>query len=196
MYRFIHNHILENNMKRTFLFIIILTALSVYSCSDNSSDTTDEYYTEEYGFEDGTYCAQVEYYNPNTGTRSEYTLNVDVESNELVVIHWTNGGWLDEDHFDPTEFDSNGYCEFTSDKGYEYTVSINGPECPFTDESSLQDKIEEDEAALICTRCGDEKDEYEEYCSNCEDEIKNTCSECGTYEYGVNGGLCWDCQNE
>jgi hypothetical protein len=67
-----------------------------------------------------------------------------VEFNEVVLIHWANGGWLDEDHFDPTELDSNGYCEFTSDQGYEYTVSISGPECSFTDESSLQFSRTED----------------------------------------------------
>ena len=183
-------------MKRVFLHIIILIPIFIHSCSNISDDPTDEYYTDEYGYEDGTYCALVEYYNPNTGTRSEYTLNVDVESNELVLIHWTNGGWLDEDHFDPTELDSNGYCEFTSDKGYEYTVSITGTECAFTDEDSLLDDIEEDQAAITCPRCGDEKDEYDDYCYSCDDEVENTCSECGGYEYGVNGGLCWDCQNE
>ena len=183
-------------MKRAVIFIIILTSLLIDSCSDSQDDATEEYYINEYDFEDGTYCAQVEYYNPNTGTRSEYTLNVDVESNELLLIHWTNGGWLDEDHFDPAEFDSNGYCEFISDQGYEYTVSISGPECSFTDESSLLEEIENDQAALICPRCGDEKYEYEDYCYSCEEEVENTCSGCGSYEYGLSGGLCSDCQNE
>ncbi|MNK24776.1 hypothetical protein D3C87_430900 [compost metagenome] len=184
-------------MKSSILLNLMLIVFTVMgACSDNPSDLTNEYYTDEYGFGDGTYCALVEYYNPNTGTRSEYTLNVDVESNELVLIHWSNGGWLDEDHFDPTELDNNGYCEFTSNKGYEYTVSISGPECAFTDEDSLSDEIEQDEAILICPRCGSEKEEYEDYCYNCSDEVENTCSECGAYDYGINGDVCRDCQNE
>ena len=183
-------------LKPTILLIIILTTSLISACSGTPSSSTEEYYTDEDGFEDGTYCAQVEYYNPNTGTRSEYTLNVDVESNQLVLLHWPNGGWLDEDHFYPTELDNDGHCEFTSDKGYEYLVFINGPECQFTDEGSLQHEIEQGQAAVICPRCGNEKNAYDTYCSGCEDEVENSCYECGSYEYGVNGGLCQNCQNE
>jgi hypothetical protein len=52
-----------------------------------------------------------------------------VESNELTTIYWGNGGWLDEDHFSSEELDSDGSCSFTSDKGYEYTVTIIGTDC-------------------------------------------------------------------
>ena len=74
--------------------------------------------------EDGDHQADVQYYNPNTGTRSTYTLTVEVENGEIVKIYWPNGGWLDESHFTATELDEDGSASFTSDKGYEYTVTI------------------------------------------------------------------------
>ncbi len=75
------------------------------------------------GFEDGRYCARVEYYNPRTGTRSIYTLNVEVEDGKLSVIYWPNGGWLDSTHFDPPDI-TNGKCVFITDRGYQYKVTL------------------------------------------------------------------------
>jgi hypothetical protein len=115
------------------LFII---CLSIYSCSGNSNEYEDEF-SDEYpiegqsaeGFEDGTYCADVNYYNPNTSTDKTYTLEVEVSNNEVVQINWGNGGWLDEDHFSAPTLDENGSCSFTSDRGYDYTVEITGRNC-------------------------------------------------------------------
>jgi hypothetical protein len=87
-------------------------------------------------YPDNTYCAEVNYYNPNTGTSTKNDFNVDVENNELVKIQFPNGGWLDDSYFKPEELDENGYCSFTSDKGYKYEVQITGPECDFTASSS------------------------------------------------------------
>lgn len=36
----------------------------------------------------------------------------------------------------------------------------------------------------------------DDYCSDCEDELENTCSRCGGHEYGVNGGLCSSCERD
>ena len=127
-------------------------------------------------------------------------MEVEVEGNELVKIYWSNGGWLDEDHFYAQELDENGTCSFTSDKGYEYDIEITGKDCGYTDETSFQDDVEDDEEAVTCPKCGDEKDEYDEYCYSCkrkiEDEEENTCSRCGSYEYGVYGGLCSNCKQD
>ncbi|VDH05182.1 hypothetical protein [Bergeyella zoohelcum] len=98
-------------------FIISLFVyLLLFSCSGKSKDEADQY-----GCFDGTYLAEVEYYTPNTGTSSTYTL--DVEDNELVKMYWDNGGWLDDTHFTPVDI-SDGEAFFTSDKGYEYTVRL------------------------------------------------------------------------
>lgn len=82
----------------------------------------DDYFSTQV-YEDGTYEAKIEYYNPKTGTYSTYTLDVEVENDELVKIYWNNGGWLDESHFYATDI-STGTASFTSDRGYEYTVTL------------------------------------------------------------------------
>lgn len=210
-------------LRATFSLFISIIFLGI-GCQSNVGGNYghDDYYSED-GFENGTYCAEVDYYNPNTGTRSTYTLEVEVENDEMVKIYWGNGGWLDEDHFTAEELDEDGYCSFTSDKGYEYEVQITGRDCNSTDEYSFQNDVEEDEEAVTCPECGDEKDEYDEYCYSCkrkltcpkcgdkknryddycnsckrriEDEEQNTCSSCGAYELGVYGGLCSNCQDD
>ncbi|WP_343784662.1 hypothetical protein [Wandonia haliotis] len=206
--------------KANFLLSLVILFLTV-SCGSNSNDYEEEF-IDENGYVDGTYCAEINYYNPNTGTRSSYNLNVEVESNEVTTIYWGNGGWLDEDHFYPEELDSDGYCSFTSDKGYEYEIQILGEECTSTDETSFQNDLENDNESVTCPKCGDVKDSYDEYCYNCqdeiehtcrrcgqidnfmfstddycgdcEDELENTCSKCGGHEYNVNGGICDDCK--
>lgn len=75
-------------------------------------------------FEDGVYCADVEYYNPNTDEKSAYTLPVEVKDFRLIKIYWKNGGWLDESHFEPEDI-SEGTAEISSDKGYEYRIKLN-----------------------------------------------------------------------
>lgn len=62
--------------------------------------------------EDGTYCAEVEYYNPETGTESTYTLPVEVEDDMVVKLSFPNGGWLDDTHFEP-EYIEDGEAKFT-----------------------------------------------------------------------------------
>lgn len=124
---------------------ICLIAGMLYSCGSTYSEEDLEYYYDyEEGYEDGEYCAEVEYYNPNTGTRSTYTLNVEVEDNSLIVIYWPSGGWLDADHFYPEELDADGYCYFTSDMGYDYEVYLNGPPCSFTDENAMYNDVMDD----------------------------------------------------
>lgn len=119
--------------------------LLLQACGDSDSNSGLEMQTEEPAteteeakekYEDGTFCAEVRYYNSNTGTDKKYDLNVDVERHELVKIHFPSSGWLDDSHFSPEELDENGFCSFTSDKGYKYEVQITGTECDFTVSSS------------------------------------------------------------
>jgi hypothetical protein len=120
-------------MKKMHLFYLIMLVFVLASCGSSSSEDSEEEYAIEGqtadGFEDGTYCADVTYYNPNTGTSNDYTLEVEVSSNEVTQINWGNGGWMDEDHFYSQELDSEGSCSFTSDKEYDYTVKITGKNC-------------------------------------------------------------------
>jgi hypothetical protein len=187
-------------MKVKFVAIKVLVLFLIVflntSCKSSNDESPSEYVTAE-GYEDGTYCADVSYYNPNTGTSNSYTLEVEVQGNQVTQINWGNGGWLDEDHFYAQDLDDSGYCSFTSDKGYDYTVQITGQDCGYTDESSFESDVQEDEETVTCPNCGGDKDDYDTYCQSCtsriEDEEENTCSRCGGFQYYVYGGLCDNC---
>lgn len=191
----------------TLLFSVVL--LFNIGCNSNggnqNTNSIDKEYlgNEDIGFEDenykdGTYCAEVEYYNPSTGTRNTYDLNVEVEGGELTVIYWPNSGWLDDSHFHPEDI-TDGVCEFTSDRGYRYTVTLGDfGGCSYTDEYKIRRDVNNEVEATTCPKCGDKKDTYDDYCYYCkrkiDDEKENTCSRCGTYEYGVYGGICSSCK--
>jgi hypothetical protein len=181
------------------VFVLLSLIFIMQSCKGGNDDYEEDYVTED-GYEDGTYCADVSYYNPNTGTSNSYTLEVEVQGNQVTQINWGNGGWMDEDHFYAQDLDDGGYCSFTSDKGYDYTVQITGQDCGYTDESSFESDVQADEEAVTCPNCGGEKEDYDTYCQSCtsriEDEEENTCSRCGGFQYYVYGGLCDNCTSQ
>ncbi|MFN3020137.1 hypothetical protein ACK1KB_03995 [Chryseobacterium sp. TY3] len=185
-------------MSKFYLLLIVLLLFSCkkeYSESSSSSQSFSSYveseevdpeemeisswedaekYNELTGdYPDGIYCAEVQYYNPNTGTRSNYDLNVEVENGDLTVIHWPNSGWLDSSHFYPSSI-STGEMSFTSDKGYRYTVTLTdyGGNCYTTSGIRIRSDLEEDEKAVTCPRCGDSKSTYDEYCYSCTRKIR------------------------
>jgi hypothetical protein len=96
---------------------LMLSILLLLSCGSRSSN--NDYFPSPNEF-DGDYCASVHYYNPNTGTESDYTLHVEIEDDLLTVIHFPNGGWLDDSHFSPPDI-STGEASFTSAKGMSMT---------------------------------------------------------------------------
>jgi len=137
-------------MKKFKILILLAAIIGLHSCkkSSNESENTDEessFISDSYP--DGTYCADIDYYNPDTGTRSTYTLNVEVESHEVTVIQWSNGGWLDSTHFNPEELDSSGYCSFTTFDGNQYNIQITGSECTSTD--TVNDEESDDSSDII-----------------------------------------------
>lgn len=143
--------------------------------NSENTDLSDSY--------NGTYCAEVEYYNPNTGTRSTYELDVEVEDGYLVQIDWPNGGWLDETHFTSEDI-SSGECSFTSDRGYRYTVILGekGGGC-YNEGYRLRNQVNEDVENTTCPKCGEEKDEYDDYCTSCESEIQRKKEEENSEDY-------------
>ena len=68
--------------------------------------------------------APVHYFNPSTGTSSDYECEVDLDSEGQVErINWPTGGWLEaKDVAD----NGDGTQTITTDRGYEYTVDLNG----------------------------------------------------------------------
>ena len=105
-----------------------LKAVANTGNTNSNTESSYEDYDSELSHPDGTFSAEVNYYNSNTGTSSTYTLDVEVENNEVTVIYWPNGGELDDSHFTPQELDGNGSCSFTSDEDYDYEVTITDPE--------------------------------------------------------------------
>lgn len=130
--------------------LIVLWTLIIGCGGQSGGDSSSNYYSEENGYEDGTYCAEIDYYYSETGTSSTYTHEVEIENNELTIIHWPNGGWLDDSHFSPPDI-SDGEASFTSDRGVDYTVRIIGKEgdCSLdkyvTDEDELIEENEDEE---------------------------------------------------
>ena len=182
-------------MKHFYIFCSLLLFISCKQTSKSSEEYSANSSEEIQGYEDGEYCAEIDYYYSKTGTRSTYTLKVDIENNELTKIYWPNGGWLDSSHFYPPDI-SDGYASFESDQGVEYDVRIIGEdgECSYSDylfENSNSDNEDE-----ICPECGDSKYSSDDLCSNCKDKKENICSECGAYEYYVYGGKCKNCKGE
>ena len=122
-------------------YLLLIALIFIYSCTEHKSSSSSRYQDTEYedsenydededsieeeeGYPDGTYDATIQVYNPNTGHNATYTLEVEVEDEELIKIYWNNGGWLDDSHFSPTDI-SDGTAYFTDDRGYEYRVELN-----------------------------------------------------------------------
>jgi hypothetical protein len=124
-------------------YLLYLVCLFLVCCKEGAKESTDpptngkiqneiplNSYSEDApdndAYEDGDYCATIDYYNPDSGTSSTYTLVVEIEGGELVQINWPNGGWLDNSHFSPPEVDEDGSCKFSTYDGKEYEVQISG----------------------------------------------------------------------
>jgi hypothetical protein len=88
-----------------------------------SDETID--YPSECGFNDDTYSASVDYYNPNTGHSASYTLDVEVQDCQVVQISFPNGGFLDNSHISPADIDSGGDATVTGENGQTYEIHID-----------------------------------------------------------------------
>lgn len=186
---------------KLYLLLSFIFLLSCKHAGNNPEDEVVDEYGDEYSaiaeavpYPDGTYCAEIDYYNPDTGTRSTYTLNVEVEDNELTVIQWPNGGWLDSTHFSPEELSSEGDCSFSSYDGNQYDIQITGSECSYTDNY----RVRQDAEDATCPDCGDTKSTYDDRCDNCQNKIDKTCPLCGEYDSFMWKGddMCSDCERK
>ncbi len=119
------------------LFLTVGLVFFLTSCSQSSDleydSSEDSYLSEEESdgdsevdevFEDGTYSASVDYYNPETGYTSTYSLDIEVVDNEVTTIYFPNDGYLDDDHIWPSELDASGYVVIDGEDGKTYAVQI------------------------------------------------------------------------
>ncbi|MCF8459714.1 MAG: hypothetical protein K9G46_03245 [Flavobacteriales bacterium] len=127
-------------MKR-IVFLLLPLALMLQACgsgqeqeSSPEAATTDfEISTETYAekeeasevFEDGTHAATVYYNNSETGHSATYTLEVEVENNEVTTIYFESGGYLDSDHIQSAELDESGNATIYGEEGKTYEVQID-----------------------------------------------------------------------
>lgn len=107
------------NRQSNYGYRINLLSIFLFSCLFLHSGCKQATY-------DGTYCAIVNYYNPNTGTKSEYILTVIAGEDQLEQINFPDG-YINESNFIPQKISSDGQVTISSDKGYQYSVLITGP---------------------------------------------------------------------
>lgn len=134
----------------TNFIVIIIIVFTFYSCKDKTKNPTtpiatnseNTNYIDESGsqskiphinneveetrqIKDGTYTADVEYYNTTTGLNTLYVTKVHVEDGYLKVIKWPNGVWLASQYFKPQKIRKDGTCIISNiDAGYENRVRI------------------------------------------------------------------------
>jgi hypothetical protein len=80
---------------------------------------------EKRRIKDGTYIADVEYFNTTTGANVTYVTKVMVKDGYLEVIKWPNGVWLASGYFKPQKIRQDGTCIVKNiEAGYENRVRI------------------------------------------------------------------------
>ena len=122
---------------KSIIGIILLVAFLPFVLK-TCTDSTTNYSIQRDGYKrsiinyEGEFCADIKYFNPKTGTESEYTLLVVVEEDLLIEIKWPNGGWLDTTYFAPVDI-STGIASFTTYDGKQYVITLlNDHQCDLT----------------------------------------------------------------
>ncbi|MCC9044251.1 acetyl-CoA carboxylase [Myroides sp. M-43] len=153
-------------MKQIVLLFAGLTLL-LFACKKSAGSHGFTIYGESDYYTDGTYCAEIKYANPFTGSSSTYQLSVEVKGGNLTEINWPEEGWLDKANFAPQNI-TDGECAFTSERGYKYTVTLGskGGDC-YDDSIELQQRVNEDTAQVTCPDCGEMKKIKEKRCLYC-----------------------------
>lgn len=120
-------HLRLLNITSISLLVCILLSCGNSSKSQQYNSIEDEEYydNEDNGIEDGTYCADVDYYNPDTGYSATYTLDVEVQDGCVTTIFFPDDGYLDDSHIDATELDDDGNCVIYDDEGREFSIHID-----------------------------------------------------------------------
>ena len=98
-----------------YIQILLLLVLLPYGCKSQTN---------------GTYCAEVDYYNSKTGTGSNYTLTAEVTDGYLTQLNFPSGGYIDEADYGSAVFDNNNVAS-ASFKGKTYKVRLikKGTDC-------------------------------------------------------------------
>ncbi len=106
------------------------TPKSTYEESDsntNEEDESEDNQVEDSGckYDDGTYSASVDYYNPVTEYSATYNLDVEVQDCQIVQINFPNDGYLDYDHITYADIDENGEATVFGEDGKTYNIRLD-----------------------------------------------------------------------
>lgn len=156
-------------MKYILCLLCFISSI-LLGCKNDEDVIIEEVIEKNNHYPNGTYCADVSYYNPINETEHTYILNVEVEDNQLTKINWNNDGWLDDSHFNSSDLNEDGYCSFTSNNGYKYKIQIRGPRCNNTDIIPLEN-TEEKKPSYTLINCGESKGFTEEEIQYCEQKF-------------------------
>ena len=113
-------------MKHIFFLFISFYFLFV-GCQSNEHGNdvqNEEDQANKKSILDGSFCANVSYFNPSTNFESMYKLKVSVSNNYLNKIYFSNGGWLDESEFISKEIIENETTIETKN-GRFFKIKIN-----------------------------------------------------------------------
>lgn len=118
------------------VIIISVLIFLFFSCSLKSekkdinrvssySEENEEENLNDCKFEDNTYSATVDYYNPETSYSATYTLYVEVEDCQIVQIDFPNDGYLDDDHISYADIDEDGTSVVYGEDGKTYNIQMD-----------------------------------------------------------------------
>jgi hypothetical protein len=119
-------------MNKLILSILFLCLL-LTSCETNTQEPvttqTEQVATasEQNQSESGN-SGNVHYRNPGTGYEADYTLDADIEGDEVTTIYFGNGGYLDESHIVSSERIDESTIEVIDDRGRIFEVDADQEE--------------------------------------------------------------------
>jgi hypothetical protein len=114
---------------RNWLLILplVLAGCGSESASIGSVGSSPEISVTEDQGESATAKEEVGYYNPKTGYKSDYDLDVDHNSDGTVDrINFDNGGYIGSHHITHQEDNGDGTVTVHTDKGQQFTVDKEG----------------------------------------------------------------------
>jgi hypothetical protein len=99
------------------LTLLFCGCVFLLACQSNGKEKKNE--TDAVAFPDGSYCADADYFNPNTRYKSAYRVQVEVKNMEVILVYFSGGRVIGEPSFRRAEV-AKGRAEIVTDLGVEF----------------------------------------------------------------------------